>query len=108
VCFEVWLLAHFENGNFGKSYECHDNFKKQSNLSELLKGIGVSTDTKSNANAVMSKLVTEERVKLARAQAKRLCEEARAIDEKRLKHEMNPYTDVYELLDAIDRFKEEA
>jgi hypothetical protein len=100
VCFEVWLLLHFNNT--AASYTTCDDLLKNSSLKQEVKSLGLNGYEK-GCLQLFSRL-TDDHIKNARIRAS-------AMNHNTIKsapanisavHLFNPYTDVYKLLDAID------
>lgn len=100
VCFEIWLLLHFQDTT--AQYNCYDDLRSNSKLRAEFKKRGISDYDKGSKDVFT--IFTENEVRDARIRASRmnlqtsqsappLCSQA---------FELNPYTNVYELLDAID------
>jgi hypothetical protein len=100
VCFEAWLLLHFQEAN--ASYSCYDDLRSNSILRDECKKRGISDYDKGNIFIFTALKVDE--IKDARERAKRINEQTiNSADPSRTKpYQWNPYTDVYKLLDAID------
>ena len=94
VCFEVWILLHFQNTS--APYDSYDDLYKHSNLKQYIPKYDKGTKRK----------FSTEEIKNARKHAKVLNEntENGAAPNWTKPHQWNPYTDVYKLLDAIDEF----
>ncbi len=96
VCFEVWILLHFQE-NVGP-YTCHDDLSKKSDFRKHLPSYD-------KADKKVFDLL-KDKVDTARDNAPRSNNRTKdsANPEWTLPHQWNPYTNVYELLDEIDRF----
>ena len=96
VCFEVWLLLHFED-SVGP-YENFDDLWRRSSLKKRL------PKYQKGDRSLYSKLSGG--INAARKNAERLNKriEDGSASEERFPHQWNPYTNVHELLDAIDLF----
>ncbi len=94
VCFEVWLLLHFEKT--AKAYVSYNDLRKQSSLRKHIPGY-----EKGAKHAF-----TKEQIATARANAKKMNMQTKAGADPSWSEpfQWNPYTDVYTLLDAIDTF----
>lgn len=94
VCFEVWLLLHFEKT--AKAYSSYDDLRKRSLLRKHIPGY--------EKGAKHS--FTKEQISAARANAKKMNKQTKsgADPSWNKPYQWNPYTDVYTLLDAIDAF----
>ena len=102
VCFEVWLLLHFQDTT--APYCNCDDLIKNSVLRIECEKRGLQNYDKGN-KAIFS-LFDDEEIKQARIRAKKLNEQTeQSADSSRTKpYQWNPYTDLYKLLDAIDEF----
>jgi hypothetical protein len=102
VCFEIWLLLHFQNSS--ASYTNYDDLRTNNTLRAECKKRGLPDYDKGN-QTIFSKL-NETEITQARDRAKKLNKlTEQAADASRTKpYQWNPYTDVYKLLDAIDKF----
>lgn len=96
VCFEVWILLHYENAC--GPFSCFGDLWNKSRLKAHL------GDYKKGDPNLFSRL--ENCVNSARQRAKRMNEQTQngANQQDNRPDQWNPYTNVYELLDAIDRF----
>jgi len=94
VCFEVWLLLHFQS-TCGAHDSC-DDLLRRSRLKEHIPGYD-----KANRREYSS-----EEIARARKNAERVNESTKcgANPDWTQPHQWNPYTDVHKLLDAIDEF----
>ena len=94
VCFEVWLLLHFEKTT--KAYASYEDLRKQSLLRKHIPGYEKGT----------KHAFTKEQIATARANAKKMNKQTKAGADRSWHepYQWNPYTDVYKLLDAIDTF----
>lgn len=94
VCFEVWVLLHRQN--YCGAYSNYDDLRKRSNLKTLFKGYDKNYQFD----------FTQKEIHFARENAKRMNAQtlSGASRGRELSHQLNPYTDVYRLLDAIDAF----
>jgi hypothetical protein len=104
VCFEVWIALHFKD-TVAPSVS-YDQLRKKENLSALFQSVGINNYDKGNVGIYDA---ISDRVNLARVRAVRLKHEAMKVAKAGdcRPYECNPYTDVHELLDAIDTFGEE-
>ncbi len=96
VCFEVWILLHFQETV--AAYDSYSELRKRSQLKEHIE----------NYDKGAKWQYTDEEVFNARKNAIRLNKQTidGASKEWNKKHQYNPYTDVYKLLDAINEFEE--
>ena len=97
VCFEVWILLHFQ-GTVA-IYDCYDDLLHQSRLKEYIPSYdkGVKWE------------FSKDEVAVARKNAARLNKQTIAGADRSWskEHQWNPYTDVYKLLDAMDKHQKE-
>ena len=98
VCFEQWLLLHFAYSE--KPYQNYKDIKK-----DVIKHIPAYEKGTTNIFDIVNK---DGGVQSARKNAKALCESMRQSAEPHRKqpYNLNPYTNVYELLDALENFLE--
>ncbi len=103
VCFELWLLLHFEAS--GASYTSCDNLLAQSKLKQHLRLLGIAKYDKADSRLLDH--ITDDEIKKARTRAANMNLASRAAAPANCEqaHQLNPYTEVHELLDAIDAFK---
>lgn len=103
VCFEVWILLHFIDVR--ASYSDCDDLIKRSPLKSELKKVGIDDYDKSDSNIfeVLSENITVAR---KRALAMNSSTLQASPETEYDPHKLNPYTGVYKLLDAVDRFIE--
>ena len=96
VCFEVWILLHFQADI--AAYTSYADLWKRSSLKTHIKGYDKGKKQK----------FSEEKISAARRNAKDLNKRTQdgADPSWRYPYQWNPYTDVYKLLDAIDKFGE--
>jgi hypothetical protein len=101
VCFEVWILLHINEVNAPYS-SCND-LLKNSSLKTYLKTHGIRNYDKANENVF--ELILNE-IPNARRRAKKMNSETlkSSYETDTNPHLLNPYTQVHELLDAIDEF----
>ena len=101
VCFEQWILMHFTPS--GTSYSCQDDLVSNSTLKKEV--IALSGKTYDKASPDIYKLVAS-KINDAKTHAAIINKNAisAAAPGKNKPHQMNPYTDVPKLLDAIDNF----
>lgn len=99
VCFEVWILLHFQKTV--AQYHNYDDLKKNSSLRDKFREAGFSDYDKAGKYhfKILSAHVDE-----ARKRAKSLNEDTQkcADPSDNKPYQLNPYTDVYSLLDMID------
>lgn len=104
VCFEVWLVLHFQET--AAPYSCYDELRKSSLLRQEFRKRGIS-DYDKGEKTIFS-LFSEQEVQNARARALQmnLQMEQSADPSRNSPYHMNPFTDVYKLLDKIDEVAE--
>ncbi len=92
VCFEVWILLHFQQNV--AAYNCYDDLRRCSNLNTHIPDY----DKGDRRNYSRTQIAE------ARKRAKNLNQRTKsgANPSWRREHKWNPFTDVYKLLDAID------
>ncbi len=97
VCFEVWVLLHFQKTV--PPCDSYDDLRKRTPLTTHIPKYDKGKKRQYTADEVAS----------ARRNAVRLNEQtiAAANSTWNKEHQWNPYTDVYKLLDAIDKFAEQ-
>lgn len=102
VCFEYWILLHFIDSAI--SANCCDDVIKDNRFVSALRGADILSYSKTDAG-LARKIVSH--VATARDRAKRINEQTKKsapaadIDKP---YRLNPYTNMYELLDAIDTY----
>lgn len=97
ICFETWILLHFKYTT--KPFNCCDEIKKA--LDEYFdKGY----DKAGSTIFIQAAGEDLQRLQKARANAKKLCMASIKSDPNKNIWERNPYTNVHELLNAIDTF----
>jgi len=94
VCFEVWILLHFQPTV--APYDSYADLRKHSKLKEHIAGYDKGTKRRFSNNEVDA----------ARKNAASLNTQtiAGANPDWNQPHQWNPYTDVHDLLDALDEF----
>lgn len=102
VCFEFWLLLHLENT--AAPYSCYDNLRDKSNFRKLFKEIAKVDYEKSikRSFSYLAAGVNDARIRAARLNKAAKDNAQNGMDKP---YHLNPYTNVHELLDAIDQFK---
>lgn len=100
ICFELWLLLHFRRN--AASYSSYSDLIANSPLRDELQKMGIHSYEK--GDRIFSRIqggVSEARERAAtmNAETKRLAANAEAKP-----HQLNPYTELGVLLDAIDNF----
>jgi hypothetical protein len=99
VCFEFWLLLHLKDTQ--APYTSYDEFKKQSEFRKLfLKTCHMDYDKAAGNVFELLKGGLEDARQRAKALTKRSVEAAQAGRSKPF--QLNPYTNLHELLDDID------
>lgn len=102
VCFEQWLILHFINSD--AAYTCYDDLINRSCLKVEFKKIS-GKDYDKGCGDIYSHIST--RIDKARARGKAI--NAKALETanagKTKPHHLSPYTDMPNLLDAIDSFE---
>jgi hypothetical protein len=102
VCFEVWLLLHFQETT--KPYSNYDDLRDNSKLRNYCKQRGLPDYDKGN-KAIFG-VLKENEIRDARIRANRINKqtEESAAPSRTKPYQWNPYTGVYKLLFAIDKF----
>ncbi len=97
VCFEVWVLLHFQETV--PPCDSYDDLRKRTPLTTYIPKYDKGEKRQYTADEVAS----------ARKNSVRLNEQTTAAANStwNKEHQWNPYTDVYKLLDAIDKFAEQ-
>lgn len=103
VCFEVWILLHFVNSS--APYSSCKNLLSQSQLKSELKKHGITKYDKAN-KAIFDLISDKATIDSARQRAERM--NKTTIGNSNISpdktYQLNPYTGVHYLLDAIDSF----
>lgn len=100
VCFEQWLILHYDYSE--KGYVSFDNLKDDSKLNEYCRNVGLSKYDKAE-NSFSE--ISLSKVEVARKNAIRLRKSMYAANDVNTPiYRLNPYTDFDLLLDAIDEF----
>lgn len=103
VCFEFWMLLHFKDTT--AQYSSFENFMRESEFQRLLNNSGFTgryDKAHQDIYAFLSKL---NGVDNARVRAKKILDQyARDGLDMSKPYNINPYTNVHELLDGIDEF----
>lgn len=96
ICFEVWVLLHFTQSI--APFTCYDELLKRSSLKTFF------PDYNKASRDIFKRL--KERTAVARINASKLNTQTRAGADPQWtrQDQWNPYTNIYELLDAIDEF----
>jgi hypothetical protein len=102
VCFEVWILLHFQATV--RPYNSYDELKTHSQLREECKKRGLLDYDK--ADKQVFEILKKIEIDQARKRAERMNQSTKnSADPSWTKpYQWNPYTNVHELLDAIDEF----
>lgn len=101
VCFELWILLHFQYTT--QSFNSCAELVKSQIFRKHMQSIGVNQYDKANS-MLFDKL--KERIEEAKTNSNRLKRSAISSSEpgKNAPHYLNPYTDVQDLLEAMDDF----
>jgi hypothetical protein len=102
VCFELWILLHFiQNTTY---YESCDDLLNKSPLRHHLEALGIRSYSKSDEK--LFSLISEH-INDAKIRAKQMNGHTRQHAERDNMqiYQLNPFTNFYELLDAIDSFQ---
>lgn len=102
VCFELWILLHFKSNT--AAFGSFDDLMANSGLKKELRKIGVNDYDKGNA-AIFEKIRAFIGDARARAEAMNQNTLGSAPPRKNQPYQLNPFTAMHELLDAIDAFK---
>lgn len=100
VCFEIWLLFHFSDST--TAYTNYDDLISNSQLRNHLKQKGILKYEK--ANKELFRFLTEEDIERARENSKKVNNYIKSCSHKEKPFQLNPYSNMYELLDVIDEF----
>jgi len=102
VCFEVWILLHFQATV--RPYSSYDELRTHSQLREECKKRGLLDYDK--ADKQVFEILKKIEIDQARKRAERMNQSTKnSADPSWTKpYQWNPYTNVHELLDAIDEF----
>ncbi|WP_417809977.1 RloB family protein [Thioclava sp.] len=104
VCFELWLLLHFQENN--AQYSSCDDLLRKSNLKKHLNDVGINNYEKS-FEGVFEKINGNIELAITRAdRMNRSTLDASQHDESK-PHMLNPYTNIGALLADIDRIANE-
>jgi hypothetical protein len=101
ICFELWLLLHMQNNS--APYISYDNFINESQFKAELAKLGLSNYDK-GCGKVYGYLRNGLSTARQRAQAMNAISKNSAPKGQDAVYDLNPYCDVYVLLDAIDAF----
>jgi len=102
ICFEQWLLLHFIEST--APYSSYDNLIAASPFLQQLSGIGISDYEKGGLKLLMH--LSDARIVSARTRAKKMNDQIKKSAKVGFEepHQLNPYSNVFELLDEIDKF----
>lgn len=104
VCFEYWLLLHI-NASSLTANNCED-VQSHSHFKQMCVELGVANYEKGKTE-LLKQLMTEQRIEHAKNSAIRINNQTKAAcinqEDEDLPFRLNPYTNVYEILNAIDR-----
>ncbi len=104
VCFEVWLLLHFLQTT--RPYSCYDELEREGILQREFNKKGIDGYHK---NSNIFHHLTDQEIQNARDRSQHInqqTEQSAAFSRCR-PYQLNPYTDIYKLLDAVDEFAQE-
>lgn len=103
VCFEYWLLLHLVNLSPSMS-DCSTLISSPA-FKSAFSNIGISKYDKKNGDEVAKLLMDEKYLTNARANAKHINQQSLKASgfSEEIPYKIKPYTNVYKLLDAIDR-----
>lgn len=101
VCFEFWVLLHFEYTT--AHYTCFDNLMAESKLKAFLKKAGINKYDK-GSDILYFKI--KGGIENAKARAVKVNSSVleSSANKKLEPHEYSPYTNIHELLNAIENF----
>jgi len=102
VCFEVWILLHFQATV--RPYNSYDDLIKNSPLRDLCKKRGL--DDYKKGNKQLFDILKKKELDDAKTRAERMNQNTQENADPKwtMPYQWNPYTNVHELLDAIDEF----
>lgn len=102
VCFEVWLLLHFQDTV--RPYSSYQDLENNSELRQECKKRGLLDYEKGNKQ--LFEIFEEEELNDAKTRAKRMNQNTQRDADPNWTnpYQWNPYTNVHELLQAIDQF----
>lgn len=105
VCFEVWLLLHFQETV--KPYNNYEDLRTNSRLREECKKRGLLDYDKTNKQ--LFEIFKQTELTQARNRAERMNTSTKSSADRSWTkpYQWNPYTNVHELLDEIDKFASE-
>lgn len=101
ICFELWILQHFELDC--APYSSCSDLLKRSALKEHLRRVGVNEYEKGNYSLYQKiyKGISRARVRAEELNKRSIQSSFEGRDKP---HQLNSYTDIHKLLDAIDKF----
>jgi hypothetical protein len=99
ICFETWILLHFEYTT--SAYSCCDELTAKRLESHI-------PDYDKAANKLFAVVTKDGGLSKARKRAEKLCKAMVENNPGKKIYELNPYTDMHKLLDAIDKFIKES
>ncbi len=102
VCFEVWVLLHFQATV--RPYSNYDDLIKNSSLRDLCKKRGLVDYKKGNKQ--LFDIFKGKELDDVKTRAERMNQNTQENADSKwtMPYQWNPYTNVHELLDAIDQF----
>jgi hypothetical protein len=104
VCFEYWLLLHVKNTGLTAN-NCED-VQRHPHFQKMCDDFGVENYEKGKTQ-LLSYLMTSKRIQHAKTSAIRINQQTKSActnpEDENLPFRLNPYTNVYEVLDAIDQ-----
>jgi len=102
ICFEVWILLHFQATV--RPYNSYDDLIKKSPLRDLCKKRGL--DDYKKGNKQLFDIFKKKELDDAKTRAERMNQNTQENADPKwtMPYQWNPYTNVHELLDAIDEF----
>jgi hypothetical protein len=102
VCFELWLLLHFQNNT--TAYSNYDDLRKNSSLRSECQKRGLKDYDKGEKSVF--NFFTNQDIKQARIRARKMNAETKKTANVSCTkpYQWNPYTNVHHLLHAIDKF----
>lgn len=106
VCFEIWILLHFQDTV--QPYYNYQDLKKHSRLREECRKRGLTDYEK--ASKQLFEIFKKVEIDQARERAERMNQSTKNSADSSWKkpYQWNPYTNIHELLDAIDVFAKES
>ena len=101
VCFEFWLLIHFEYTTAG--YTSCDDLLHNSRLREKLSSIGIK-DYEKGLPTLFDKLKDKVNDAMKNSEKLKIEIEKSAEKDKMMPHKINPYLDIHEMFIDMDNF----